>query len=400
MRRSLVALLGLRSGLSLAAAPSSGNHPEWPRWCGKAYQPQYPSFDPGGQTVEPPALPGGPALDVQFKPRYSIYLESEAEAEFVVDAAISRWRGQPWPDLGSPDKAPAVRFTIALTTGDVLVSDTVPAGSRSNLFAFRLAGLRPRLEPYEVVLMGDGGGGERNLTARSELFVLPEKKTGSVSRLDNVNGGILFRGRATGGAFEPFLPHGFYASCDNFLCDADRLRKIRAYAGLGLNSLVSLTTVAASGDTYRELDRLDLRFMYDLRDFYKNVTAVREQVAAVRDFDALYAYWGADEPDGHQDPFPLVVEAREAIRSVDPYHPVSVTLNCQDYYFGQYSAGADIVMEDAYPVGINSSFSKWGTACNATYGDCGCDNCAGDVGDVARRLDRLARHERRLGLRP
>lgn len=36
-------------------------------------------------------------------------------------------------------------------------------------------------------------------------------------------------------------------------------------------------------------------------------------------------------------------------------------------------------MEDVYPIGINGTFSKWGTACNATLGDCGCDNCAGAV---------------------
>lgn len=57
-------------------------------------------------------------------------------------------------------------------------------------------------------------------------------------------------------------------------------------------------------------------------------------------------------------------------------------------------------MEDAYPIAINSTFSKWGTACNTTYGDCGCDNCRGEVRDVARRLDDLARYEQWLGLWP
>jgi hypothetical protein len=60
-------------------------------------------------------------------------------------------------------------------------------------------------------------------------------------------------------------------------------------------------------------------------------------------------------------------------------------------------------MEDAYPIGINSTFSKWGTACNATHGDCGCDNCLGGahaVQDVRDRLDTLARYERWEGLWP
>ena len=46
-----------------------------------------------------------------------------------------------------------------------------------------------------------------------------------------------------------------------------------------------------------------------------------------------------------------------------------MTLNCQNYYFAEYSAGADILMEDAYPIGINATYStKWDTPVNRTYG--------------------------------
>jgi hypothetical protein len=57
-------------------------------------------------------------------------------------------------------------------------------------------------------------------------------------------------------------------------------------------------------------------------------------------------------------------------------------------------------MADVYPIGINSTFSKWGTACNATHGDCGCDNCQGIVQDVPNRLDNLAEYETWLGRFP
>ena len=78
-----------------------------------------------------------------------------------------------------------------------------------------------------------------------------------------------------------------------------------------------------------------------------------------------------------------------------------MTLNCQDYYYGAYSAGGDVLMADVYPIGINATFSKWGTACNATLGDCGCDNCSG-VGaqDVAARWDDLTRYDTYLGRWP
>lgn len=79
---------------------------------------------------------------------------------------------------------------------------------------------------------------------------------------------------------------------------------------------------------------------------------------------------------------------------------MAVTLNCQNFHFKEYTAGADLIMEDAYPIGINSTFSKWGTPCNTTYGDCGCDNCQGNVQDVSSRLDDLAQYEAWLGLWP
>lgn len=246
--------------------------------------------------MEPAALPGGPALDVRLKPRYSIYLESESRAEFVVHADISKWRGQPWPDLDTPDRAPALHFEISLASGGgALVTDKLVVGSKSNVFAFSLARVQPSLSPYKVTLVGTSQDGSSNVTATTELFLLPEKMTGSVTRLDNLNGGMLFRSRATGGKFESFMPYGFYASCDNFLCDRDNLSKIKAYRDLGLNSMVSLTTIFDSRPAYEYLDKLDLRFMYDLRSYYKNLTAVRQQVSAIKDFDAIYSYWGSDE---------------------------------------------------------------------------------------------------------
>jgi hypothetical protein len=57
-------------------------------------------------------------------------------------------------------------------------------------------------------------------------------------------------------------------------------------------------------------------------------------------------------------------------------------------------------MEDTYPIGVNGTYSKWGTPCNLTYGDCGCDNCQGNVQDVPSRLDDLAQYEDWLGFWP
>jgi hypothetical protein len=83
---------------------------------------------------------------------------------------------------------------------------------------------------------------------------------------------------------------------------------------------------------------------------------------------------------------------------MDKYHPVSLVLNCQYFYYGDYAAGADIILQDTYPIGINATYSiPFNTYCNFTRGDCGCDNCVGSLFDVSDRLDDLATYQEWLG---
>ena len=252
-------------------------------------------FNPGGQLEEPPAWPDGPGLYVQFAPRYSVYLESENQGEFVVSALVSKWHGSPWPCLDSPQRAPDVKFTISLLSGNkTLLSDSIAVGTASKIFSFDLSGIEPRFEPYQVTLSAVGATKRESIFASNELFYLPEKEKGSVARLENLHGGLFVRNSKTKGKFEPLLPYGFYSSGENFLCEADAQDTVRKYADLGLNSLVPLTPIFDSRPVFELFDELDLKFMYDLRGYFQNITAVKEQVSAIKDFDALYSYWGAD----------------------------------------------------------------------------------------------------------
>ena len=59
----------------------------------------------------------------------------------------------------------------------------------------------------------------------------------------------------------------------------------------------------------------------------------------------------------------------------------------QDYNFSPYIEGADIVLEDAYPVGIDPDYSPvWNTTCTPDFGHCGCDNCKGYIYDIKARI--------------
>ena len=134
--------------------------------------------------------------------------------------------------------------------------------------------------------------------------------------------------------------------------------------------------------------------------------------------------------DGTSDPLNATKITKDLINDLDGggYHPVSLVLNCQDYFFADYALGADVLMQDTCmffifpfsqwnklivqkdPLGINATFSTvWGTPCTpwvvnllhiirslmqicillSDIGDCGCDNCNGTFQDISTRMDQF-----------
>ena len=138
--------------------------------------------------------------------------------------------------------------------------------------------------------------------------------------------------------------------------------------------------------------------MTDSDRSYKNLSTVAEEVTRIKSRKNLLLWYTADEPDGWGDPPDAASLAYDKIYDVDGYHPVSLVLNCQDYEFEAYATGTDIVMQDAYMVGINATHSAvWDTECTPDYGDCGCDNCVGEFEDISRRVDQFGERLRALG---
>ena len=121
-------------------------------------------------------------------------------------------------------------------------------------------------------------------------------------------------------------------------------------------------------------------------------------MSRIKDRKNLLLWYTADEPDGWGDPSDAASFAYSKIYDIDGYHPVSLVLNCQDYEFEAYTTGTDIVIQDAYVTGINATHSVvWDTECTPDYGDCGCDNCAGDFEDISQRVDQFDDRLRALG---
>lgn len=88
------------------------------------------------------------------------------------------------------------------------------------------------------------------------------------------------------------------------------------------------------------------------------MTSLSAQVLSARKRRSLLLWYTADEPDGTSDLLAGPQSAAERINELDHgYHPVSLVLNCFDWYFEKYTAGSDIVLQDTYPVGINATWS-------------------------------------------
>ncbi|MBL7978114.1 MAG: discoidin domain-containing protein [Bacteroidetes Order II. Incertae sedis bacterium] len=76
---------------------------------------------------------------------------------------------------------------------------------------------------------------------------------------------------------------------------------------------------------------------------------LRAEIEAFRKHPALLGWYIADEPSAVQIPPEPLEELYEFIKSIDPYHPVSIVFNEVNKPI-EYAAAMDIVMADPYPI--------------------------------------------------
>jgi hypothetical protein len=105
------------------------------------------------------------------------------------------------------------------------------------------------------------------------------------------------------------------------------------------------------------------------------------QVGLLRNRTNILSWYTGDEPDGADYDLNSTALAYNLIYNIDGYHPVSLVLNCENYFFTDYGLkGADIIMVDPYPIAMNGRWSKpYGTYVDENFGDSGCDNCNGEL---------------------
>ncbi|KHJ30294.1 putative glycoside hydrolase subgroup catalytic core protein [Erysiphe necator] len=373
---------------------------QYQTWCGKVYQKQYPAVIPDG-TFEYPVPKPFQMLYLDVKSRYTIFLENDPAVELIVEAAYSNIFGTPITNDSNSILSETLEIGIKCDeTGVTLNNTLIPIESKKNIVYFDIKLLLPRLEPYQISVYGKLSNSKKLYSANTEIYVLPARDYGSAVKIDRLYGGSLVQNsfnQYTG--WYSVFPHGMFADSKVTIPTTINFTYLRSYADLGFNMILIVPDGAAPEQSYNDqelqiywdaMDEMNLLNIYSLQFAYQNQTRIETQVNMWKNRNTSFSYHIADEPDGWHHPVENTRLAYDQIKKLDPYHPVQLVLNCQNFHYTEYASGADIILEDAYPIGTSPYHSIiWDTPCNSTYGDCGIDNGNGELIDVANRMDSL-----------
>lgn len=336
----------------------------------------------------------------------TIYLDTDETAALLIGAEVSYQLGQAIGE--SSITTPAQKLEVTVLAGNTtLGSASLDVGSVENEVPITLAGLVPSLDSYNLTVNAELANSTVYSTSTAFSYLPYPEDYGSVARLDNLYGGIYAQ-RGKNSSWEVIFPYTYYVQWTLYW-DTD-VSSLDEYASFGFN-LVHIVPTGSLGEQpfpwaqfQPYLDRaaeLGIWLQYDVIWEPDNSTEMIEQITALRTHPSILSWYQSDEPDGKSNPINSTGLAYRKIKELDPYHPISLALNCENFFYSEYAAGADIIAPDVYPISTNTSYSTvYETVCNSTYGCCGCDNCG--IGptvfdDIPHRLDEFRRRDELIG---
>ncbi len=180
-------------------------------------------------------------------------------------------------------------------------------------------------------------------------------KTNEV-KLDLVSGSFIVENK-------PFIPFGFYCYSPlqsslaeqeitngfNTISPYQKINKDTFYerkkymdrcASLGMKVHYNLLSVAGGGGVASYKNSLSTEERHQL---------LVDEIELIKDHPALLAWYISDEPIGQGTSVETVERIYNTIKTIDPYHPVSVVFMHPEGA-KRYEKGMDIVMTDPYPV--------------------------------------------------
>ncbi|KAG8765231.1 hypothetical protein FRC12_007614 [Ceratobasidium sp. 428] len=356
-------------------------------WCGKYYKPGLPARPPGGNFPVPAVSPS-PLLRFECWPSLRPYVSGlDTAGSILLSASVVNTV----PGVAYSSSADGALFYVtAQLDGHTIASNvslSIGTNNQTPAFDWTKAAIIARRDAYNLSCTATSAKSGKVFRASSTVQYLPPvpKEIGGVVQMDGSTGALV----SGQGKRSPVLPFGFYTAFGGYLDkNLTVLDEIKKDGFNMVHPIPSFDNATALELVLDRMEALGLWLVYDMRWNYQNLTAVRAQVEAVKKRKNLLAWYTTDEPDGWGDPLDAPQKAADLINELDGYRPVALVLNCADYHFNEYTAHSQIILQDAYPIGINATWSTvWHTPCTPEVGDCGCDNCEGKLEDISVRTD-------------
>jgi len=190
-------------------------------------------------------------------------------------------------------------------------------------------------------------------TAKTTLTILPYKP--NEVKTDRLTGGMIVNKRS-------FFPFGFYC----YSPVSPTIAEEEIVKGFNMMSPYQKIHPGTLGERKAYMDRcaeIGMKVHYNLlsvsastgpkADTIPEEEKNRRLVAEIKAFmnhPALLAWYISDEPNGFNIDPKVLESIYETVKSIDPWHPVSMVFMAPFMASRKYSAAFDIVMADPYPV--------------------------------------------------
>ncbi|EJD04861.1 uncharacterized protein FOMMEDRAFT_132713 [Fomitiporia mediterranea MF3/22] len=358
-------------------------------WCGKHYMANQSVVEPGGEFPIP-ELSKEPLLVFRCAPAIQPYLADDSSGTIIIDTLVTNVKIADTTPIQNVDAAVSGLHVSISVNGQTLANGPVSLNASAHEFTLPLGSLKPQSDAFNVECTARMEDGQTFKTSTTLLRLPNRTDGGSVTKMDFRTGAMLVQNSTTK-EWETVFPLGFYTTFDGYL--ANNLSVLNDLKDMGyVHPVPTFDNMTAFEEVLDRMEEVRLYLMYDMRFTYMNATSVTEQVNMIKTRKNLLLWYTGDEPDGTSDPLNATQDTYNLIKSLDgSYHPVSLVLNCENYFFPEYIRGADVVMQDTYPVAINATLSvEWHTPCTPDFGDCGCDDCKGSFADISDRMDTFA----------
>jgi hypothetical protein len=191
--------------------------------------------------------------------------------------------------------------------------------------------------------------------AKTDLIVLPYKS--NEVKTDRLTGGLIVNKRQffpfgfyTYSPVSPTLPEeeivkGFNVISPYQKIVPETLAERKAYmdrcAQLGMKVHYNLLSVSGGGGVGSKIE--------GITDEEKRIRLIKE-IELFRDHPALLAWYISDEPNGYKIPPETIEEIYKTVKSLDPWHPVSIVITAPFLQATRYTRALDILMADPYPL--------------------------------------------------